>query len=284
MIVVLGANGTLGREFVRVLGNKCVGLSRADFDFLEETKLESRLQEINPSIIINCAAVVSLARVSEYPNYSFKVNALLAQRLALYCASSEKKTKLLHISTDHFFNSDNLFAKHSEEHPVTLYNDYASQKYVAEQLILSSLPSALVVRTSLLGIRNMDGTTLVEWMLKTLKYEKEIIGYFDAVTSAIPATILVELAIAGLDKNLKGLYNIGSVEPYTKLDLVREVVAFLDLKNISVVAKAQPHTQLLRAKSCGLDSARFSEAVGSPLPSFPEFLTEMALDEIYEKI
>ena len=76
----------------------------------------------------------------------------------------------------------------------------------------------------------MDGTTLVEWMLKTLKYEKEIIGYFDAVTSAIPATILVELAIAGLDKNLKGLYNIGSVEPYTKLDLVREVVAFLDLK------------------------------------------------------
>lgn len=284
MIVILGANGTLGKEFVQVLGNKCVGLSRNDFDFLDEAKLEARLKEINPTTIINCAAVVSLARVSQDPEYSFRVNALLPQMLALYCAASPARTRLLHISTDHFFESDNLFTKHSETHPITILNDYAAQKYVAEKLVLAALPSALVVRTSLLGIRNLDGKTLIEWIIKTLKYNTEIVGYSDAVTSAIPAEALVKLALAGLKNDLQGLYNIGSESPYTKLNLIKEIVALLNLDNVSVVAKNQPFTQIVRARSCGLDSSRFAEAVGNTLPRFPDFLTKIALGDTYEKI
>lgn len=284
MIVILGAGGTLGREFVRVLGDKCVALTRQDFDFLDQRKLEAQLRDIDPEIIINCAAVVSLAAVAENPDYSFRVNALLPQKLALYCAASATRTKLLHISTDHFFESDNLFTKHSETHPITILNDYAAQKYVAEQLVLAALPSAFVVRSSLLGIRNLDGKTLLEWIIKTLKYSTEIVGYSDAVTSALPVEALVKLALAGLDHDLQGLYNIGAENPYTKLNLIKEIVDLLNLDSVTVAANTQSNTQIVRARSCGLDSSRFAEAVGDTLPKFPEFLSQIALGDIYEKI
>ena len=59
-----------------------------------------------------------------------------------------KKQPLLHISTDHYYNSGGDVAMGIDE--INLVNEYAKQKYVAEKYALSSSYS-LVLRTSIVG-------------------------------------------------------------------------------------------------------------------------------------
>ena len=56
MILVVGANGMLGRDLIALLGDRGCGVDIADIDI---TSLESVLKvigELKPKVVINCAA------------------------------------------------------------------------------------------------------------------------------------------------------------------------------------------------------------------------------------
>ena len=282
MIVVLGKNGLLGQAFTNRLGDESVGLSRSEVDFTNFQELGKLLDDINPSVIINCAAKVSLSEVEENQAETFKVNTMLPFFLANYCPQSSGAKKLVHISTDHLFCDDML--AHDEAVPVTILNEYASQKYIAERLVLHQNPAALIVRTSILGTRNLDGSTLIEWILKTVKNNGEISGFVNVNTSSIPADSLVQLVKLAVDRDLSGVYNIGSESPYSKYELVAAIVDYLNLSGVKVGKAHQENATVTRATNCGLDCSAFVAATGAELPRFPGFLEEMDLRGIYDTI
>jgi dTDP-4-dehydrorhamnose reductase len=58
-VLITGASGQLGKEFVKVLSSKgidFVALERKDLDIANFEKVYKTLKEINPSIVINCSA------------------------------------------------------------------------------------------------------------------------------------------------------------------------------------------------------------------------------------
>ena len=165
MIVILGSDGMLGRAFGNLYGSSAVCLTRADCDFTNFTRLKRILNSIECSVLINCAAIVDMVYAESFEREAYDVNTLLPFNLARYC--NKRGCKFVQISTDHYYIGN--LKQHCETSPVTLVNKYAMQKFTAEHLVLNSFRESLVVRTSILGYKNLDGKTFMEWVLKTLK-------------------------------------------------------------------------------------------------------------------
>ena len=98
-IVVLGARGQLGQEFLRVLGRRAVGWGREQLDLAGPAAMESALAAVQPAVVINTAAFnhVDLAetRQQEALTVNFTGPAHLARLAAV------QGWKLVHFSTDY---------------------------------------------------------------------------------------------------------------------------------------------------------------------------------------
>ena len=114
------------------------------------------LNSIPHHAIINAAANINI-RACEEKSAETLINAEMVDVLAN--ESQTKKTPLLHISTDHYYNSGGDVA-HKESDEINLVNEYAKQKYAAEKYALSSSYS-LVLRTSIVGYSSFRKNSLV---------------------------------------------------------------------------------------------------------------------------
>lgn len=280
MIVILGADGMLGRAFRSFYGSRAVYLTRNDCDFTDYNKLNERLNLIRCSVVINCAAIIDFKYIERFEEKSFEVNSLLPHHISQFCASHN--IKYVHISTDHFYN-DNLNV-HNEDSPVSLVNKYAEQKFVAEQLVLNACPKSMVIRASILGYKNLDGTTLLEWILKTLKYKKLINGFYDAFTSSVDVTELCVQIDNAISQDLSGIYNIGTKLPYSKYDLIEAVILELGLTDIFLMKKSVSSLCVPRANNCGLDISKFVKDASSVLPTLDQVIKNLNLEEVYNEI
>ena len=270
----------LGRAFREYYGSRALYLTRNDCDFTDYSRLYELLNSLACSVVINCAAIIDFNYIERFEKKSFEVNSLLPYHISEYCAGGN--VKCVHISTDHFY-VDNL-ESHSESSSVSLVNKYAEQKFVAEQLVLNACPKSLVVRASLLGYKNLDGTTLVEWILKTLKYKESISGFYDAITSSVDVAELCVQVDKAISQNLSGIYNIGTKLPYSKYDLIKAVIVELGLKDILLEKKSVDSLAVSRANNCGLDISKFANDSLSELPTLIQVVKNLNLEEVYNDI
>ncbi|MEA3503221.1 MAG: sugar nucleotide-binding protein, partial [Actinomycetota bacterium] len=83
MIVVTGALGQLGTAFHRLLGDTDVEyLDEAELDFADLDAIPRVLGEINPSLVINCAAFTAVDAAEENESLARIVNATAVGELA----------------------------------------------------------------------------------------------------------------------------------------------------------------------------------------------------------
>ena len=154
-VLVVGDSGMAGQEFLRQLKSKRYkinGISRTGSDIQLDVLKESKLlldyfKKIRPDIVINCAAIVSLANCEQNPKVAKDVNSILPGRLAEY--SGEIGAKFIQISTDHYYTGDKD-KLHKEEDNITIINKYAETKFLGEINALSN-ENSLVIRTNITG-------------------------------------------------------------------------------------------------------------------------------------
>ena len=167
-MAVLGSSGMLGNALCEYLRNHSVnhiGIDRTVVDFSSFLKLETVLDELDFSFLINCAAIININVCDRSPKETRKINTLLPRFLARYCR--RRNVKFIHISTDHFYTGETPIA-HSETEKVEIINNYAAQKWHAERYILCNNRRSLILRTSLLGY-NKQENSLIDWILKTFR-------------------------------------------------------------------------------------------------------------------
>lgn len=279
MILVVGANGLVGSTFRRILGDSARYLTRSDCDFQDTAMLLRKVELSKCTTIINCAAIVSFDGIESDLYTSFSINSLLPYTLSSYC--SDKNLKYVHISTDHFF--DDALDAHDEACGVSLLNNYAEQKFVAESLILNTNNEALVVRTSMLGFKADRSHTLMHWILSTLKYKSEIDGFVDSITSSIDVDTLCGTILQLLKIRECGLYNIGCNHTYSKYELIKRCAeitgSVCNIRSSKVSALKVP-----RSKNCGLDVNKVESTLGIKMPDLKSALTTLKVQEYYEKL
>jgi dTDP-4-dehydrorhamnose reductase len=144
--IITGANGMLGNSFAEVLSNEypnaiVYSYDRIDLDVTNEEETE-RLQELQPDIILHCAAITNADHCETNPNSSKKVfedGTKNIANLANKCGA-----KIFYPQSFLIFSGGNdEINENTVPNPLSVYGKH---KLLAESIILDSGVESLIVR------------------------------------------------------------------------------------------------------------------------------------------
>ncbi|MCX8506238.1 MAG: dTDP-4-dehydrorhamnose reductase [Alphaproteobacteria bacterium] len=147
-ILVLGANGQIGQEIMRLPppdGVEIYGRSRAEFDV---TASPASFMDIlqGCDAVINCAAYTKVDEAEIRPDLAQQINAESVMKLAMEAAKTG--TIILHLSTDFVFDGKNEGKAYLEQdiaHPI---NIYGLSKWRGEEALRHSHARHIILRTA----------------------------------------------------------------------------------------------------------------------------------------
>lgn len=228
-------------------------------DAMDFNSIERAIDEIQPSVVINCIGVIKQDALAYDPITSIEVNALLPHRLVNICNKGNRR--LIHISTDCVFSGSE--GGYTEASFPDANDLYGRTKLLGE----IHHDGGLTLRTSIIGPELKSSRSLLDWFLSQSGSTN---GYTRAIFSGLTTLELSRVIVrCATDWNhLSGLYHV-SAQPINKFDLLTLVKSHYRL-NIEI----HPKDELVIDRS--LDSTRFQEASGYRPPSWDEMVSELA--------
>ena len=274
--LVLGASGLAGKAIVSAAqqrGRRIVTASRQDSDYSIDVEnvrhMISLIEQVNPSAVINSVADINLKRCEENPGQTWCVNARPAAILA--DLSRLMGFRLIHISTDHYFSGDGP-ARHDENAPVTLLNEYARTKYAAESLALTA-PNCAILRTNIVGLHPTRETGFARWALNVVRNDAEAVLFDDQYVSSIDIWSFAECVWDICATGFCGIVNVGSRDVFSKADFVLSL-ATQEGKTLTRAKIGSVGIQdVRRPDSLGLDTARVETLLTRQMPSLNDVIT-----------
>lgn len=147
-LLVIGKSGQLAQSLQSLPEqNDCeiISIGRPQLDITNPTHIESTIQKIKPSIIINAAAYTNVDLAEEFAAQAFEVNETGPYNLAQVCKG--ENIPLIHISTDYVFDGKKASA-YEESDPPSPLCIYGASKLAGENIIAKTLRQHLIFRTS----------------------------------------------------------------------------------------------------------------------------------------
>ncbi|MFC1849048.1 SDR family oxidoreductase [candidate division CSSED10-310 bacterium] len=153
--LILGANGLIGKQFVRLCQEKEIeqvgtcfsrstpGLFR--FNQLEFDKIQTVFQSLSPTVVVNCIGLAGGVQFcQDNPELGRKYHVEATQNMVDWC----RKTGAVFVffSTDYVFDGQN--PPYKEEDPTNPLNVYGKLKQEAEAYIRQNLDRCVIVRTT----------------------------------------------------------------------------------------------------------------------------------------
>lgn len=145
-VVILGAEGQLGKDLVEVFRSRGeeVHPFDLDLDITDLPRLVDTITSLGPDLVINSAADVDADRAELDPDPSIRVNYIGAQNVALACL--EAGSECAFISSDYVFDGKKG-APYNELDEPNPQGVYGRAKLAAERYIASVLSRYYIFRT-----------------------------------------------------------------------------------------------------------------------------------------
>ncbi len=146
-ILLLGANGQLGRELARVLPalGELVACDRGAADLERPDEVVALLVRERPDVIVNAAAYTAVDRAESEPDRAELVNATAVAAVAAEAARQD--AFLVHYSTDYVFDGEALGAYGETDEPRPL-SVYGRTKLAGERAVAVAGGRHSIFRTS----------------------------------------------------------------------------------------------------------------------------------------
>jgi UDP-4-amino-4,6-dideoxy-N-acetyl-beta-L-altrosamine transaminase len=181
-------------------------------DLTDRFDVKRILDKVKPDLIINAAGLTSVEACEENFYKAYLSNVVLAKNIAI--ESNKRNIKLVHISTDHFSDS-NIF-KSNEEQIEAPRNIYASTKLEGERAVLNANSEALVVRTNFYGWGSSFRGSFSDYIINELRAEREVKLFDDVFFNPILADELLSKILAFVENKSSGTFNLCGSESLTK--------------------------------------------------------------------
>jgi len=268
-VLVIGSTGLLGQAVtaeVRARDWSVFTAARSGanrvLDIADPAALDACLEEIEPDLLFNCAALTDFAKCEEDPGLAYRINA----RPLAYMARWSQRTggRLIHVSTDHYYVVGGAMP-HREDDELNLVNEYARSKFAAEAFALTA-PRALVFRTSIVGIRGWERPSLAEWAIQSVLENAPVALFIDAYTSSRDVGRFARAAIDIALGPESGLFNLAAAEVYSKAQFVQEIANQLGRRLDNATLTPLTAQRPPRAGSLGLDVTRAQGLLKYALP------------------
>jgi len=201
MILVVGANGMLGRDLMALLGDRGRGV---DIDGIDITSLESTervLTAVRPSVVVNCAAYTDVDGCESNQETAMQVNGEGVAHLAM--ATRTIGARLVQVSTDYVFDGSKgaPYLEDDAPHPLNVYGE----SKLAGEMNAAVNPDHLIVRTQ--WLYGLHGKNFVETMLRLGSEREELSVVDDQIGSPTWTVDLARAILALIEKGCRGVYH-----------------------------------------------------------------------------
>ena len=273
-IVVTGATGQLGSE-LKVLSEN---YTQYEWFFADRTQvsldnldaLNMQLENIQPNVILNCAAYTAVDRAEAEPELAQMINDVALGVIAKYAA--EHQVKLIHISTDYVFDGASSVAL-TEEALTKPINVYGATKRAGELSCLKINPDAIIIRTS--WVYSKFGNNFVKTMQRLLQERDTISVVNDQIGSPTYAADLAQamMDIVTAKEWIAGIYNYsneGEISWYEFVLAIQEIGGY-SCKVNGIPSSAYPSAAKRPAFSL-LDKSKIKKVYSITIPHYKDSL------------
>jgi dTDP-4-dehydrorhamnose reductase len=262
-IVVIGSNGQLGTDLMRVLGHDGVGLDFPEIDVRDADSVRRALQETEAAALINCAAMTNVDGCETAATEAFAVNAVGAMNVAV--AAAAMGAAVLYVSTDYVFGGDaerlEPYVETDEPSPI---NVYGASKLAGEQLTRAYNDRHYVVRTcGLFGHAGAlgKGGNFVETIRRRAAEGQPLRVVNDQRISPTSTRELSWRLVELVRTGAFGLYHAASSDTCTWYEFARAIVECVgSASTVSPVSSSEYPTAARRPALSALGGMRLSEA------------------------
>jgi|TARA_B100001093_G_scaffold119980_1_gene112666 dTDP-4-dehydrorhamnose reductase len=273
-VLVIGSDGQLGLEFQKI-SNSYDSLSWVfstikTLDLLRLDTINSFLNDINPSVIINCAAYTSVDKAETESKLADLINFKAVDIISSWTSDNNKK--LVHVSTDYVFDglSKLPLSENSKTKPL---NEYGSSKLKGEIACLKNDPNSIIIRTS--WLYSSFGKNFVETMIDLMKKNNSVKVVNDQIGSPTYAHDLAKVIIEIIMnyKNKSGLFhysNEGEISWFEFAKSIRELCN-LDCEIIGVSSK-ELKTLAKRPQYSLLNKSKIKKSFNLVIPNYKKSL------------
>jgi len=207
-IVILGANGQLGRDLTRYnTDHEIRGFTREEFDVVDYAKTQRALIAAQPAVVINTTAYHRVDDCEAQPEIAYAVNVLAV--LNLCRVTNEIGARLVHFSTDYVFDGKTS-TPYTETSPPMPLSVYGNSKLSGEYIVRSTAARHLLIRTcGLYGVAGSRGKggNFVETMLSKARAGDAIKVVADQVVTPTHTADLARQVLQLLGTNESGLFH-----------------------------------------------------------------------------
>ncbi|OQY29171.1 MAG: dTDP-4-dehydrorhamnose reductase [Candidatus Cloacimonetes bacterium 4572_55] len=175
-VVIIGADGQLGSDLVQSFSSLSDQFTMVPFieeavDIRDYERIQEKLTECKPDIVINTAAYHRTDECEDNPEKTFLVNAVAVNNLGVVCRHIG--ADFAHVSTDYVFGKDqNRKTPYLEDDIPGPVNVYGFSKLAGEYFVRENCPKSYLIRTSgLFGVAGSmgKGGNFIETMIKLAK-------------------------------------------------------------------------------------------------------------------
>ena len=273
-VLVIGSDGQLGLEFQKI-SNSYDSLSWVfstikTLDLLKLDTISFFLNNINPSVIVNCAAYTNVDKAETEPKLANTINYKAVDIISKW--TSTNNVKLIHISTDYVFDglSNIPLYENSKTNPV---NEYGRSKLKGEQVCLKNDANSVVIRTS--WLYSSFGKNFVKTMIDLMKKNKSVKVVNDQIGSPTYAHDLARLIIEIIInyKNESGLFHYSNDGEISWFDFARSIKELynLDCEIIGVSSK-EFKTLAKRPEYSLLNKSKIKTTFNLEIPNYKQSL------------
>jgi len=228
-VAIIGSNGQLGADLVAAFsekGDTVCALTHAEIEISDLDTTTRVLQELQPEIVVNTAAMHHVENCEREPGKAFAINAIGARNLAQ--VSRGLGAVLMHVSTDYVFDGSKMASYVEEDNPLPL-NAYGITKLAGEHFVRATTDKYFVIRTSgLYGkspCRAKGGLNFIELMLKLARERGEVKVVDSEFVTPTSTSELAQQIVRLSRSNSYGLYHATAEGSCSWHEFAREIFA-----------------------------------------------------------
>jgi len=235
------------------------------FDLTDIVLLDNWLNEVNPDVVIHCAAIVNVDACEDEVELATNLHVKTTKVIANYLDSNNGR--LIYISTDSVFDGEKQSA-YRESDLVSPLNVYAKTKLMGESLVLS-MKKGLVLRVNIVGCTGKNRVSFAEWMFNCLNDNIPMNLFYDVYFSPLNVYSLSVIIKKLINRPIYGLYHCASRDSISKYDFGMKMAEIfqLDSSNINKTSVNSVDFMAPRPKQMALNIDKISNDLKHVFPS-----------------
>jgi dTDP-4-dehydrorhamnose reductase len=266
-LMVIGSRGFVGAHVAHAAGSQFEMVSDGGIDITRIETVRSAFDERRPDAVVLTAAISDIDRCEREPEKAEKVNVAGAKIVAYECRRIG--ARFLFTSTGAVF--DGIRHGYTEDDAPTPISVYGDTKARAERIVFEVLPSAIIVRLSLvLGFGITSGTNaLLDKLVASFRNRHSVLVPAEEYRNPIDVETLNGFLLELVRRpGTQGLYHLGASDSQSRFDLVSDFARRMNAPQSLVVRQTLPVSgRAPRGRDHFLISKKISETCGRPLPT-----------------